>query len=135
MRHGEGKDEAREMYVHQQMTFDEIARHLGRSDKTIRGWAAEGDWKVERQDFLKTRISVHEKLHKLVEQLTDRMIDDCTTGATLSPQSMHALTNLVTAMNNLYKYEDKKQSENDTPDKSAATPEQIAERVREIMGA
>lgn len=135
MRQGEGKDQAREMYVHQQMTFDEIAKRLGRSDKTIRDWAASGRWKVERQDYLKTRISVHEKLHKLVEQLTDRMIDDCTTGATLSPQSMHALTNLVTAMNNLYKYEDKKQSENDTPDKSAATPEQIAERVREIMGA
>ncbi|HEX2957726.1 MAG TPA: phage terminase small subunit-related protein [Chitinispirillaceae bacterium] len=135
MRHGEGKDEARELYVHQQMTFDEIAKRIGRSDRTVRDWATEDNWKQERQDFLKTRISVHEKLHKLVEQLTDRMIDDCTTGATLSPQSMHALTNLVTAMNNLYKYEDKKQADIETPDKSAVTPEQIAERVREIMGA
>lgn len=136
MRHGEGRDEAREMYVHQQMTFDEIAQRLGRSDKTIRVWAEEENWKINRQEFLKSRISVHEKLHRLVENLTDRMINDCGTDKELSPQSLHALTNLVTAMNSLYRYEDKKQAETSDPEqKKVSTPEEIAQRVKEIMGA
>lgn len=135
MRQGEGKEDAREMYVHQQMTFDEIAKRLGRSDKTIRDWATDGNWKVARQDYLKKRISVHDKLHELVEQITDRMITDCQTGAELSPQSLHALKNLVTAMGSLYKYEDKKQAEIESPEKTETTPELLAERVREIMGA
>jgi len=133
--HGDGLQEAHDFYVYQQMTFDEIAKRLGRSDRTIRTWAEDNNWKEQRKQFLQSRTSVHEKLHKLVEKLTDRMISDCSTDTELSPQSLHALTNLVSAMNNLYKYEDKKQDEVIADNvQKPATPEEITARVREILG-
>jgi predicted transcriptional regulator len=114
--HGEGKEDAREMYVYQQMTFDEIAKRLGRSDKTIRIWAEDENWKQQRNSLLKSKINIHEKLHTLVDRLTDRMISDCDGDVELSPQSLHALTNLVNAMNSSYVYADKvkKTSADDT---------------------
>ncbi|MFA5751108.1 MAG: hypothetical protein WC898_02350 [Candidatus Paceibacterota bacterium] len=136
MKQGEGKDVAHDYYVYQQMTFDEIARRIGRSDKTIRVWADEDGWREERERNLRARVNVHEKLHTLVQKITDRMILDCDSATELSPQSLHALTNLVNSMNSLYKYEGNvaENIADDNP-KAAASADEIAERVREILGA
>ena len=105
MNHGEGKDEARGMYVENQMTFDEIAERLGRSDKTIRVWADEGGWREARKNFLMTQTSTHEKLHTLVQKLTDRMISDCDNKEELSPQSIAQINKLAKTIKDLYQYE------------------------------
>jgi hypothetical protein len=137
MKHGEGKDQARELYIYQQCTFDEIAQRIGRSDKTVREWASAENWCQQRETMLQTKIRVHEKLHTLVDKLADRMISDCNQeGTELSPQSLHALTNLITAMNSSYKYEAAKPDETAPGDQSQkATPDEIAAKVRELLGA
>lgn len=136
MKQGEGKDVAHDYYVYQQMTFDEIARRIGRAEKTVRLWADGGGWREERERNLRARVNVHEKLHTLVQKLTDRMISDCDAQTELSPQSLHALTNLVNSMNRLYKYEgDVAENSLDASDKPQASPEEIVDKVREILGA
>jgi homoserine dehydrogenase len=135
MKHGEGKDEARDLYCFQQCTFDEIAQRIGRSEKTVRAWAAADGWKQAREDVVASQTSTRAKLHALIDKVTDRMIRDCETGEDLSPQSLHALTNLVTATKNLFSYESKAKSEEPAADAPAATPEDIAARVAAIMGA
>lgn len=107
MRHGEGKDLARDMYVNYQYTFNEIAKRIGRSDKTVREWAIEGNWKQTREEMLQSKIRVHEKLHLLVNKIADRMIIDCDSSEPISPQTLHALKNLVQVMNSSYAYEGK----------------------------
>lgn len=136
MKHGDGKDLAHDFYVYQQMTFDEISTRVGRCEKTVRTWAEEGDWKGERDRDMKARVNVHEKLHVLVQKISDRMIRDCEGETELSPQSLHALSNLISAMNSSYKYEttaSEKEAEN-TP-KQAASTDQIVAKVRDLLGA
>jgi uncharacterized protein YjcR len=135
MKQGEGKDIAHDLYVYQQMTYDEIASRTGRSEKTIRTWSSEGDWSGERERELRTRVHVHEKLHTLVQKLTDRMIKDCDAQTELSPQSLHALTNLVNSMHKLYQYEGDKQADAATDSSEKLTPDAIADRVKELLGA
>jgi predicted transcriptional regulator len=136
MKQGEGKDMARQMYVEQQMTFDEIAKRVGRSDKTVRTWAEEGEWKTARIELLDQKVKTHEKLHVLVTKLTDRMIADCSGENEISPQSLHALTNLVNAIKGLYVYEGsvKKQIDENRPkDKEGLTDETLA-KLEQQMG-
>jgi predicted transcriptional regulator len=135
VKQGEGRDLAHELYVYQQMTFEEIARRIGRSDKTVRVWADEGNWREERERDLTARQNVHEKLHVLVQKITDRMILDCEKDNELSPQSLHALTNLLAALNRAYKYEMEDAKADDTTEKQVLSPEDIVSRVREILGA
>jgi predicted transcriptional regulator len=136
MRHGEGKEEARELYVCQQMTFDEIASRVGRTEKTVRSWAEAEGWKQARREMNSMRSGTVEKLQTLVDKVADRMIRDCESAEELSPQSLHALTNLVTAIKNYYTYDSKAKAEEQAePAEAAATPEEIARRVAAIMGA
>lgn len=138
MKHGEGKEEARELYVHQQMTFEEIAARIGRTEKTIRTWAANENWKQSRTEVMRTWNKTREKLQLLIDRLADRMVRDSESDTELSPQSIHALTNLVSATKNLYTYEAKAKADGEIENENSQlqlTPEQIAERVREIMGA
>jgi DNA-directed RNA polymerase specialized sigma24 family protein len=137
MRHGEGKEEARELYVYQQMTFEEIAARVGRTEKTVRSWAEAEGWKQARREMISMRSGTVEKLQTLVDKVADRMIRDCDDAEELSPQSLHALTNLVTAIKNYYTYDSKAKVDEQalTPPEAAATPEEIAERVAAIMGA
>jgi predicted transcriptional regulator len=136
MKQGEGKDVARQLYVEQQMTFDEIARHIGRSDKTVRTWADEENWKGAREQLLEQKVKTHEKLHVLVDKLTDRMISDCTGQEALSPQSLHALTNLVNAIKGLYVYEGqvKKQADANKPKSAEGLTPETLEKLEAQMG-
>jgi uncharacterized protein YjcR len=135
MKHNEGRDAAHDLYVYQQMTFDEIAKRLGHSDKTIRNWADADGWREERERDFSARRNVHEKLHTLVQKITDRMITDCDAQNELSPQSLHALTNLIAAMNRAYKYETDEADAGEPAQKPSSSPEDIVARVREILGA
>ena len=136
MKHGEGKDAAHDLYVYQYMTFDEIATKIGRSDKTIRVWADEDGWREERERLTSSKRNLHEKLHTLANKIADRMINDCDSESTLSPQSLHGLSNILNALNKAYKYEDDVETSTDenTPKKDVSADE-LAERVREILGA
>jgi predicted transcriptional regulator len=135
MKHGEGRDVARQLYVEQQMTFDEIARHIGRSDKTVREWADAEGWKKEREEFLAQRIRTHEKLHSLIGKLTDRMINDCTGENEISPQSLLALNKLVTTVKNLYQYEStmKQTADADHPKDQDGLSEETMQKIESQM--
>jgi hypothetical protein len=83
------------------------------------------------------RSGTVEKLQTLVDKVADRMIRDCDGAEELSPQSLHALTNLVTALKNYYACDGKAKADEQasaTPEAGAA-PEELARRVAAIMGA
>lgn len=107
MKHGEGKEGARELYIYEQCTFDEIAARIGRSDKTVREWAKEEDWKGQREKFLKGRYATHDKLQTLVNKVCDRLSNDYDLEEQINPMALHALTKLVNAMKVTYDYDNK----------------------------
>ena len=143
MKQGLGKEEARRLYVEQQMTFDEIATRIGRSDKTVREWAQEVDekgrtWKEQRNVLFAVKSSTHEELHELIKKLTTRMIRDIDDEKDISPQTLMALNLLTNSVAKLYSYEasEKKEKESDAPkDKNGLTPEtrELLEREMGMM--
>jgi TPP-dependent pyruvate/acetoin dehydrogenase alpha subunit len=118
------------------MTFDEIAARVGRTEKTVRAWAEAEGWKQARRDMISTRSSTLEKLQTLVDKVADRMIRDCDCAEELSPQSLHALTNLVAAIKNYYACDSKARVEEQATaqPETQATPAELAQRVAAIMG-
>jgi len=131
MKHGEGRDTARDMYVYQHCTFDEIARSIGRSDRTVRTWAEEEGWRQSRDDAFEKKKAVHEKLHLLVDSLTTRLIRDAEGDQPLSPQALHSLSNLVNAMNSSYTYAAKvqKTADDDKPKTDDGISDETLEKI------
>ena len=135
MKHGEGMERAHDLYVYQQMTFDEISSRVSRTEKTIRKWADDGGWREERDRLFEHSKNVHEKLYLLVDAITDRLIRDVKSDSPLSSHSVQSLTKLVNSMKSLYKYEgDVEEEQNADQPKSKTTPEDLARRVREVLG-
>lgn len=135
MRHGEGKEHAHDLYVHQHMTFDEIAKRLNRSDKTIRSWADADGWREERDRLFDYRKNTHEKLHKVVDMIAERILTDVQDGNETPPSVYFALNKLAVTMKNLYNYEGGIEDDQQTTgQKEKTTPEEIARRVREVLG-
>jgi hypothetical protein len=145
MKHGEGKEEARELYCYQQMTFAEIAERTGRNEKTVRAWADADGWKQARGEIVCSRAATREKLHVLIDKLADRLAGDAAGGADFSPHSIHALVGLVNAVKGLQNYDSKAAETGDAGvdrlggnaaggPATPATPEEIAARVAAIMG-
>lgn len=133
MRHGEGKELAQRLYIYDQMTFEEIARHIGRSDKTVRTWAADGDWQSKREKLLARHESTAEKLHKVVDHLADSIIRDCEQGETPDPGRTYALARLADKLDKLRKYETTVNAEQEE-NKPGADGKDITQRVEEILG-
>lgn len=135
MKHGEGMDVARDLYIHEAMSFDEIARRIGRSDKTIRVWAEKGGWKERREALLLSKGSVHEKLYTVIDRLADSVIRDCDGGNELDAGRLYTLKGLIDSMAKLQRYEKDEGAESDEPQKNELTPEELAAKVAEVMGA
>ncbi len=130
MKHGEGRDKAFEMYVYHQMTFDEIARQTGRTEKTIRKWADDGGWREKRDRDLTARITIHEQLHTFLQKLTEKTISDCAAGEDVSFQRIHAINSLAKTISTLYKYERTEATNADADNKEQSvnglSPEKLA---------
>jgi len=136
MKQGEGKDQARVMYVEEQGTFDEIARRLHRSDKTIREWADEGNWRKARTDFLTDRTTTHEKLHKLLQNLADKALVDSNSETLPSMQRIGQINKLAKTLKDLYSYENKirEVAEKDKPRDQAGLSVESLEKIEQQIG-
>ena len=105
MKHGEGKELARQMYMYEQCTFDEIARHIGRSDKTIRDWAEKDGWKRQREEILQNKFKLHDRLYLIVDKLTSRLLDDTDSGKEIDKELVNRIEKLVATMQRSQKYD------------------------------
>lgn len=138
MQHGEGKEQAHDLYVYEHCTFEEVASRTGRSDKTIRNWAEADGWKEERERLFQVRRTTHEKLHVVVDALADRLVVSLNNPeADIPAQSVHALTGLISSLDRLYKYEKAGADAAEASDVSdrQSSPDDIVRKVREILGA
>jgi hypothetical protein len=68
-------NEAEQLYVTQQLNFNEIADRLKLNEKTIRNWKTK-DWDIKRKQFLKNQESLHEKSYNLQQMLLSSIEHD-----------------------------------------------------------
>lgn len=87
----EVKQRAREFFVEQGATYEEVAGETGVSLAALKQWGAEGNWTDERKQFEQDYLKVQGKLQKLKIKL----IDDAITS--LEPQKIYALASVMKA--------------------------------------
>lgn len=90
MRHSlDQKFKAREMFINQGMTYEEVARQTGISLSTLKQWGTEGDWFKERQEF-------ESRFLQMTSGIDQRIIDQIAKAArSQEPQDFYAIGNLV----------------------------------------
>ena len=113
--------EAERLYVQERMSMDDVAQKMGRDPRSIRTWAAEGDWVGRRARYTEATGKTHEKLYTLIQRLTDKAIESCETGAEPSQSQLYFIGKMAPLLLKLQTYE-----EASSPDKAPGEPDKAA---------
>ena len=80
-------EQAKNLYVCEQLSFREIGKRLGVNERTIRVWRKNAkDWDKEREAFLQSKKGFHEDLYEFTRELmasirtdlrNDEKVDQC----------------------------------------------------------
>ena len=80
-------EQAKNLYVREQLSFREIGKRLGVNERTIRVWRKNAkDWDKEREAFLQSKKGFHEDLYEFTRELmasirtdlrNDEKVDQC----------------------------------------------------------
>lgn len=124
-------NQARDMYVRGQMSFETIAGALPVSDKTLRNWGTEGKWAESRAKFVEQQATMHERLYNFTQTLMDKVEQDLADGETVNDGRMYVMIRLIEKLDKLREYE-----HNVAADKNSGQIDDNAglsdERIREI---
>lgn len=80
-------EQAKNLYVRDQLSFREIGKRLGVNERTVRVWRKNAkDWDKEREAFLQSQKGFHEDLYEFTRELmtsirtdlrNDEKVDQC----------------------------------------------------------
>ena len=70
------KTRARELFVEQGMTFEEVSGDTGISISQLKKWGKEGSWTEERDSFERDYMELHSKLQKVKLKLVNDALTD-----------------------------------------------------------
>lgn len=80
-------EQAKSLYVREQLSFREIGKRLGVNERTVRVWRKNAkDWDKEREAFLQSKKGFHEDLYEFTRELmasirtdlrNDEKVDQC----------------------------------------------------------
>lgn len=80
-------EQAKNLYVRDQLSFREIGKRLGVNERTVRVWRKNAkDWDKEREAFLQSKKGFHEDLYEFTRELmasirtdlrNDEKVDQC----------------------------------------------------------
>jgi hypothetical protein len=105
MKKGQYYDQAMEMYVVKQMTYNEISAQLGVAEKTLRNWAQEGDWAEKRAEQNRKRRTLHEMMYDAAEQIMASILADLAAGNPVDPGRLYAVNRMISALERSREYE------------------------------
>lgn len=128
-------EQAQELYVVKQQTFEEVARRLSVSEKTVRTWAKEGEWMRKRSELLAKRSTMHEMIYDLAYQLLLGTQAELAAGAVVDTGRLYAINSLLATIERTRKYEQQvgiEEPEDAKPESRTLTPERL-EQIRQEM--
>lgn len=129
-------EQAQELYVVKQLSFEAVARELGLGEKTVRNWAKEGGWAEKRAELLRKSHGMHEMLYDTAHMLAESIRDDLAGGKPVEPGRLYALKQLVEILKKSHEYE-RESGATEKPEEPAKrefslTAEKLAE-VKQIL--
>lgn len=129
--------EAERLYVKELQDEKTVGAAVGRTDRTIRAWASEGNWAASRKAYTEATGKTHEKLYRLVSTLTDKAIEAAEEGAEPSQAQLYFIGKMAPLLLKLKSYEEEEAAPEGAPDKAAAASrlEAINEELAKTMGS
>lgn len=90
----ETRQKARDLFVEQGLSYEEVARQTGVSVNNLKKWGSEEKWTKQRDEYQREFAQFHAKIGKLKLKLVNEALD------TGEPQKIYALSGLMRASGN-----------------------------------
>lgn len=127
--------DAERFYIIEQMTVEEIAEKLKVNEKTIRIWKSEGNWDLQKLQYVKSKQMFHEDLYNFARKLMATIEDSFEKGERVDPGRMYAFMRMLPMITKIKEYEDivaKSRNKNET--KKGLSKDIIRQIESEILG-
>lgn len=127
--------DAERLYIIEQMTVEEIAERLKVNEKTIRIWKSEGNWDLQKHQYIKSRQMFHEDLYNFARKLMATIEDSFEKGERVDPGRMYAFMRMLPMITKIKEYEDivAKSKDKNAP-KKGLSKDIIKQIESEILG-
>lgn len=130
-------DQAMELYVVKQLSFEAVAQELGLGERTVRNWAKDGGWQEKRAELLGKRQSMHELMYETAYLLMQSIRDDLSSGNPVEPGRLYSLTQMVKTIQASLKYERDAGMEDEEPKEASKTlslTEDTLSQIKQLLG-
>ena len=127
--------DAERFYIIEQMTVEEIAEKLKVNEKTIRIWKSEGNWDLQKLQYVKSKQMFHEDLYNFARKLMATIEDSFEKGERVDPGRMYAFMRMLPMITKIKEYEDivaKSRTKNET--RKGLSKDIIKQIESEILG-
>jgi len=127
--------DAERLYIIEQMTVEEVAERLKVNEKTIRIWKSEGNWDLQKLQYVKSKQMFHEDLYNFARKLMATIEDSFEKGEKVDPGRMYAFMRMLPMITKIKEYEDivtKNKGKNET--KKGLSKDIIKQIESEILG-
>lgn len=88
----EDKARARQLFVEEGLTYEEVAEETGVSTSQLKNWGREGEWQKAREEFERDYLELTTNVHKLKLETVKKAL------TSKHSQDIIAATNLLRAM-------------------------------------
>ena len=120
-------EQAKSLYVHEQLSFREIGKRLCVNEKTVRVWRKnDGNWDKEREAFLQSQKGFHEDLYEFTRELMASIRNDLRNGEKVDQCRLYLFKAILPLVVKPRDYEETKQAEEDTAETTSNTTDLAA---------
>lgn len=129
--------DALELYAEKFMPLNEIAKKLKVNEKTLRRWKKADDWETKRNEYLRTKTTLHSDLYDFTRSLINSIEKDMENNDKVEPARYYAVTKMLKLIGPVKSYEDeviseKQKTKEEKP--KGLTPDVIREIEERILG-
>ena len=128
---------AEKLYIEKFMTLEDIARQLHLNERTLRRWKKSDDWETKRNEYLRTKTTLHSDLYDFTRSLINSIERDMENNGKVEPARYYAVTKMLKLIAPVKSYEDEVISEKQKLKEEkpkGLTPDVIREIEERILG-
>ena len=129
--------DAFKLYAEKFMSLEDIARQLHLNERTLRRWKKADNWETKRDEYLRTKTTLHSDLYDFTRSLINSIEKDMDNNDKVEPARYYAVTKMLKLIGPVKSYEDevlnKKQKTKEEKPKGL-TPDVILEIEEQILG-
>lgn len=91
------RQRARDLFIVEGLTINEVAGICGISDRTAANWSVEGGWNAERARHREAIASIKNNSFKLKQELIAKALNTLSNMDSIDPQDMHGFRSILAA--------------------------------------